>query len=147
MKGKRNIEPIMCITFKIKTICGYNNKELFTNAPLHQVTQEYIDSPTLHRVATNVPDCESLDKVLVKHVSRLEKEKTRSNMEEEWAKLREATETSIQKPMKAVWIRCWLSINPDWSKKRWLLHSSQMVVAQHNPNPNDNLKVCNTIPA
>ncbi|XWS39884.1 hypothetical protein CRYUN_Cryun18bG0092800 [Craigia yunnanensis] len=47
-------------------------------------------NPSNHKKqgGTHVTDCESLDKVLVKHVSRLEKEKMRFNANEEMVKVK-----------------------------------------------------------
>ncbi|BAT93933.1 hypothetical protein LR48_Vigan02g237900 [Vigna angularis] len=66
--------------------------------PVHRLEREKLHALSLgsrenykqrmNHEATNVPEYESLDKVLVKHVSILEKEKMRSNLEEEWGQVK-----------------------------------------------------------
>ncbi|XVE66736.1 hypothetical protein DITRI_Ditri08aG0103500 [Diplodiscus trichospermus] len=72
-----------------------------------------------------VADCESLDKVLVKHVSRLEKEKRRFNVNEEMVKVKRGGLNVPPMDEDGSLDQFWLNTNQDQRKRRWPVPSNQ----------------------
>ncbi|KAL1812038.1 hypothetical protein ACET3Z_022103 [Daucus carota] len=75
---------------------GYESSldKIVVKPPVHQVQKEKTKAfPVEADQGSNVADCESLDKVLVKHVSRLEKEKLEYGKKQEVTNIKKHRET------------------------------------------------------